>query len=180
MKKFISVSASLSIIALVSFVFGTMVLKDDKFLMEAAQGGMAEVELSRIALQKTENEEIRRFAQMMIDEHTAANAELEQIAASKNMAMPTEMSKKHRDAMEKLNGLSGAEFDRAYMKQMVKDHQATVKLFEKQADRGTDADLKAFAAKTLPNLREHLRMARSMSGNMNNTNRNNNSSEYER
>lgn len=175
MKRFIGTSAVLGIVALVTIVFGAAALKDERFVLEAGQGGLTEVALARLALERSENEEVRRFAQMMIDDHTAANAELMQIASSKNMTMPTEMNEKQRKTMEKLNGLSGAQFDREYMRQMVKDHEATVKLFEREADRGTDADLKAFAAKTLPNLREHLQMARSISGNTQNTNRNNNS-----
>jgi predicted outer membrane protein len=130
---------------------------------------MAEVMLSNIALQKTQNEQVRAFAQQMVTDHTAANQELATLAASKNVTLPTEADNKHRSAADKLNGMSGTEFDRAYMKQMVKDHEASVKLFQRESDRGTDADTKAWAAKMLPALQGHLQMARTMYDSVRNT-----------
>ena len=131
-------------------------------MREAAQGGMAEVMLGNLALQKSGNEQVKSFAQAMVADHTAANGELAALAASKNFALPTEPSAKQKSAVEKLNGMSGMDFDKAFMKQMVKDHEAAVKLFSREAERGTDADTKAFAAKTLPTLQNHLQMARTM------------------
>lgn len=131
--------------------------------------GLAEVQLSQLALQRASSEQIRSFAQQMVTDHTATNQELTQLAASKNITLPTDTDAKHRAVAEKLGGMSGTDFDKAYMKQMVKDHEDAVKLFQKQSDRGTDADAKAFAAKTLPALQNHLQTARTLYDSMKNT-----------
>lgn len=140
--------------------------KPEKFWMEAAQGGMTEVELSNLALQKSQSEEVKTFAQMMVDDHTKANEELKMLAQNKNVTLPTEMNAKQMAMKDKLNGLSGDAFDREYMKMMVKDHDKTVKLFQKQADSGKDEEVKAFAAKTLPTLQSHQSKARAMNDSM--------------
>ena len=134
---------------------------------------VAENELSKLALDKSNNDEIQQFAQMMIEDHTKAGDELKQLAADKNVTLPTEVDSNHKSAMNKLSGLSGEKFDDAFLKQMVKDHEATIKLFQKEADSNDDAAMKAFAAKTLPTLQSHLQMARSMAGSMKNMNRGN-------
>ncbi|KAK0039248.1 DUF4142 domain-containing protein [Biomphalaria pfeifferi] len=135
---------------------------------------MAEVMLGNLALQKTQNEQIRQFAQQMVTDHTNANNELKQLAESKNITLPSSVSNKQQSAYDKLNGMTGMNFDKAFMKQMVKDHEAAVKLFEKQSEKGEDAEAKAFAAKTLPTLRMHLQMAKTLNDSMKNSNRNNN------
>lgn len=134
------------------------------FATRAAQGGMAEVELGRLASQKAQNAEVKKFAQMMVQDHTNANTELKSLASKKNITLPTALDAEHKAVMDKLQGLSGAEFDKAYMDAMVEDHEKTVDLFQAQADDGADADLKAFAAKTLPKLKQHLEMAESING----------------
>jgi putative membrane protein len=204
---------------------------DRRFIMEAAHGGMMEVDLGKVAAQKGMSDEVKQFGQRMVDDHTKANDELMQLASSKgvminhSMAMgagatgsntqmsssdtrmtdqasgssakqtsgstttqasgsnttqtsgsntmsgqgqnssnasgdDAKMMKKHQEMMGKMSALSGAEFDRKYMDQMVKDHEKTVSLFERESTKGSDAEVKAWAAKTLPALREHLRMAR--------------------
>jgi putative membrane protein len=132
---------------------------DKRFIEDAAKGGMAEVQAGQLAAQKAQSPQVRSFAQMMVDDHTKANAELMQLASARNMTPPAELDRSHRSAMEKLQKQSGAEFDREYMKQQVADHKKTVALFEKQAKSGQDPQLKAWAEKTLPTLREHLKMA---------------------
>jgi putative membrane protein len=134
------------------------------FMMKAAQGGIAEVELGRMAMDKAQNAEVKRYAQTMVQDHTAANNELKAIATKKNMTPPTDTDAEHKAVMTRLQGLSGAEFDRAYMDAMVADHEKTVALFETGANTGTDADVKQFAAKTLPKLRMHLDMAKEIQG----------------
>lgn len=155
---------------------------DMKFAMTAAQDGMTEVELGRLAVQKGTSDAVKQFGQRMIDDHTNANQQLMQLASSKGMTLPTTLDAKHAAMVAKFQRLEGAAFDRAYAKQMVQDHRKAVDLFQKEADRGTDADLKAFASQTLPILQGHLSMAQSMNrggnagGNMNmsggNTNNN--------
>lgn len=136
------------------------------FATRAAQGGMAEVELGRLASQKAQNAEVKKFAQMMVQDHTNANTELKSLASKKNITLPTALDAEHKAVMDKLQGLSGAEFDKAYMDAMVEDHEKTVDLFQAQADDGADADMKAFAAKTLPKVKQHLEMAEKINGNL--------------
>jgi putative membrane protein len=138
----------------------------DAFMTEAAKGGMAEVELSRLATTKSKNAEVKKFAQQMIQDHTNANTELKQLAGKKNVTLPTELDAEHKAEKDKLSGLSGAEFDKEYVNAMVADHEKSVSLFKTQANNGTDADAKAFAAKTLPKLQGHLDMIKAMQGKM--------------
>jgi putative membrane protein len=134
------------------------------FWLDAARGGLAEVELSRLAATKAQNAEVKQFAQMMITDHTKANAELKTLAAKKNAVIPTDLDSNHKDTLEDLRGLTGAEFDRAYVEAMVDDHESSVELFEDMAedDDAENADAKAFAAKTLPTLKKHLEMIKNI------------------
>jgi putative membrane protein len=140
----------------------------DDFVGNLARGNMAEISLSQMALQRSQNESVKQFAQMMVTDHTAAGTELQTLATSKNITLPTAMDQKHQSAMTKLGGESGAAFDRDYMKQMVNDHEKTLSLLQKQADKGTDADLKAFAAKMVPIVQGHLTAARNLSATLGN------------
>ena len=149
-----------------------MAAQDRNFLMDAAMGGLMEVELGRVAAQQGVSDAVKQFGQRMVDDHSKANTELMSLASSKGITLPTALDEKHREHVTKLSALSGADFDRAYTKMMVSDHTKDVSEFEKQSTRGTDADLKAFASKTLPTLQEHLQMARALpdakrGGNMN-------------
>jgi putative membrane protein len=132
---------------------------DSKFVMFAAMGGMAEVEMGRLAAQKGASEDVRQFGQRMVDEHTKANEELMRVASSKGMTPPATLDAKHQMAMQKMSALSGEKFDREYAKMMVSDHKKTVSEFQKESERGADPDIRAFAAGKLPALREHLSMA---------------------
>jgi putative membrane protein len=141
-----------------------MAAQDHNFLMDAAMGGMLEVELGRMATTQGASDAVKQFGQRMVDDHGKANQELMSLAQSKGITLPTEIDEKHKKDMTKLSSLSGAEFDREYGKMMLSDHLKDVSEFEKQSTRGTDADLKAFATKTLPTLKEHLKMAESLPG----------------
>ena len=139
---------------------------DSTFMMKAAQGGMAEVELGRMAVEKAQNAEVKKFAQKMIEDHTNANTELKSLARNKSVTLPTETDAEHKALMEKMKALSGAEFDKAYVQAMVDDHRKTVDLFQNESTGGTDGDAKAFAAKTLPNLKMHLEMIQGIQSKM--------------
>jgi putative membrane protein len=161
-----------------------MAAQDHDFLMEAAMGGLMEVELGRVAAQQGASEAVKKFGQRMVDDHSKANEELMSLASSKGITLPTQLDEKHREHLTKFSSMTGADFDRAYGKEMLSDHRKDVAAFEKESTRGTDADLKAFATKTLPTLQEHLKLAESLPGaerggsNMNsnsNSNRNRNS-----
>lgn len=151
---------------------GQLGSNDRKFVMEAAMGGMMEVELGRLAVERGSSEGVKQFGQRMIDDHTRANQQLMQIVSGLGVAPPTALDAKHQAMVAKMARLSGAAFDREYMKQMVKDHQKTVALFQREAGRGMQPELKAFASQTLPTLQEHLSMARAMAGGNHNTNHN--------
>jgi putative membrane protein len=192
---------------------------DRKFVMEAAQGGMEEVSLGHMAVDKATNPDVKQFAQRMIDDHSKANSELMALASQKGVNLPSgnqamnnqsspinDSSSSTSDAtaqsstsqtstsqtstsqtgtnttgerhartdemmsdqagMNKLSGLSGADFDREYVNMMVKDHEKDVKEFEKASTKAKDPDVRAWAAKTLPTLRDHLQQVRDIQSRM--------------
>jgi len=134
---------------------------DQKFIEEAAHGGMAEVEAGKLAQKQASAAPVKSFAEHMVTDHTKANDQLKQIAMTKGTTLPTDMDRSHKRNIEKLGKLQGTEFDREYMKMMVADHKKTVSLFEKEAKSGKDPELKKFAATLLPDLQKHLQMAQS-------------------
>jgi putative membrane protein len=136
---------------------------DRQFVMDAAQGGMAEVELGQLATQKASSDAVKQFGQRMVTDHGKANDELKTLAQSKSITLPTDIGAKHKATKDKLEKLSGAAFDRAYMQEMVSDHRKDVSDFRKESQSGKDPDVKAWAAKTLPTLEEHLKMAQAAS-----------------
>jgi putative membrane protein len=137
---------------------------DKKFMEKAAMGGMYEVEAGKVAAQKASSEEVKKFGQRMVDDHTKANDELTQLADKKGVKVPKDLDKKFKAKVEKLSKLSGADFDREYMNMMVKDHKEDIAEFSKEAKNGKDPDVKALASKTLPTLQEHLKMAEDLAG----------------
>ena len=136
--------------------------QDQKFLKEAAAGGMEEVQLGRLAVQKAANADVKNFGQRMVDDHSKANDRLKQLAAQKGVALPAALPPEMKKDIDKLSKLSGAAFDKMYMSMMVKDHKKDVSEFKKETTKADDANVKSFAQQTLPTLREHLQMARSV------------------
>jgi putative membrane protein len=136
----------------------------DNFWTTAAQGGMAEVELGKLALQKSQNADVKKFAQMMITDHTKANDELKALAAKKSIVLPTDIGD-HKETVDDLSKLSGAEFDKEYVEAMVDDHEEDVDFFEDKSDN-SDADIKAFTTKTLPTLKKHLEAIKAIQSKM--------------
>lgn len=134
--------------------------KDSEFAVEAADGGMLEVQLGKLAQTNASSAEVKKFAQMMADDHGKANDELKALAQQKNITLPTSLSEKHQKKYADLAEKRGADFDRDYMDFMVSYHKDDIDAFEKQADKGNDPDLKSWAAGKLPALRSHLEMAR--------------------
>jgi len=132
---------------------------DNRFITKAAEGGMAEVEMGQLAVQHASSEKVKAFGQRMIDDHSKANDELKKIASQKGVTLPSTIDAKSKAAIDRLSKLNGAEFDRAYMQEMVKDHHEDVAEFQKEAQSGDDADVKDFASKTVPTLQDHLKMA---------------------
>ncbi|XXX75092.1 DUF4142 domain-containing protein [Sorangium sp. So ce134] len=137
---------------------------DREFIEKAGQGGLLEVRLGQLAQQRSASPEVKRFAQRMIDDHSAVNKRLTELAQQKGVLVPQELDKEHREKVDKLSKKAGAEFDRAYMSAMVDDHEHDVAEFEKTSKEAKDAELKGFAASTLPQLREHLAQAKQIHG----------------
>jgi len=135
---------------------------DALFGAAAAAGGMAEIATSRIALERAGSDEVRMFAQQMINDHTKVNRELMNLAAQKSLAVPTALDIKDQAESAVLVALSGEEFDAAYIKGQYAGHICAVNQFEAEAKFGRDADLRAFAAKNLPALKEHKMHAKRM------------------
>jgi putative membrane protein len=129
---------------------------DAAFYKKAAEGGMAEVELGKLAQQKSASQSVKEFGAMMIDDHSAANEELKSIAATKDINWPSSPSVAQKATKTKLEMLSGATFDKSYIKGMIKDHEEDIKEFQKEVDAGRDPEAKAFARSILPTLRAHL------------------------
>jgi putative membrane protein len=134
---------------------------DKTFVQKAAIGGLAEVEMGKLAQQKAGSDQVKQFGTRMVDDHSKANDELKQVASSKGIALPSDLDAKHKGKLAKLETLSGTQFDRAYMDDMVADHKEDVSEFQKQSKSGSDADIKGFASRTLPTLQEHLTLAES-------------------
>ena len=135
---------------------------DQTFVKKAAQGGMAEVELGKLATQKASSEDVKKFGQRMVDDHTKANDQLKQIAGTKGVTLPTELDSKDQALKDRLSKLDGEKFDQAYMKNMVRDHTKDVSEFRKESTSGKDSDLKSFASQTLPTLEDHLKEAKNI------------------
>ena len=138
-------------------------LKNDaEFAVEAADGGMLEVQLANVALRNASSAEVKEYAQMILNDHSKANDELKSLAEKKNIVLPIALSDKSQKKLNDLSEKTGAEFDKAYCNQMVKDHKDDINEFEKQAEKGNDPELKSWAAQKLQTLERHLSVAESL------------------
>ena len=134
---------------------------DQAFAKGAAQGGLTEIQLGKLALTKGTNQNVKDFGQKMVDDHTRISDDLRSVAGQKDIMLSTDLTSAGRALVNRLSGLSGDAFDKAYMGAMVKDHQTDLADFQKEASSGADKDLQGFASRTLPILRQHLDMAKS-------------------
>ncbi|HTL59601.1 MAG TPA: DUF4142 domain-containing protein [Candidatus Limnocylindrales bacterium] len=141
---------------------GQLSESDYRFLVKAARGGIEEVELGQLAQQKGTSQQLRSFGERMVTDHTKLNNELKQIASQKNATLPAQMSHHENSTLQHLQNLTGPDFDKAYTKDMVKDHKKDVKEFESAAKNLSDADLRTFAQKNLATLQQHLGMAENL------------------
>ncbi|MDQ3634032.1 MAG: DUF4142 domain-containing protein [Acidobacteriota bacterium] len=138
----------------------------EKFMTEAAQGGMAEVKLGKLAAEKAQNPEVKAFGKLMVEDHSKANNDLKEVAKKKNFTLPTDVNEDQKESYDELAKLSGKDFDAKYVEMMVDDHKKDVNAFQEQADDGEDAAVKAFAAKTLPTLKSHYEKIKAISDKM--------------
>ena len=141
---------------------GQLSESDYRFLEKAARGGMEEVELGQLAEQKGTSQAVRSFGQRMVADHTKLNNELKQIASQKGAMVPAQMSHHENSSISHLQNATGADFDKTYAKDMVKDHRKDLKEFQDAAQKVSDPDLKAFAQKAVGILQEHLGMAENL------------------
>ena len=135
---------------------------DRQFVRKAAQGGLAEVELGKLASEKAESSDVKQFGQRMVDDHTKANDQLKQVASEKGITVPNKLSAKDAATKARLEKLSGKAFDRAYMRDMVTDHTKDVSEFRMESKNAKDPAVKNFASQTLPTLKDHLKEAKSI------------------
>jgi predicted outer membrane protein len=142
---------------------GSMAKADQKILMTMAQANMAEIEAGKLAQSKSQNDQVKAFAQQMIDDHTKALSDVQALAQQKGVTLPTEPDAKHKAMAAKLEKMSGDAFDKAYMAQAgVSDHKNVHAMLLKDEKRAKDADLKALAAKMTPVVEQHLKSAQQM------------------
>jgi len=132
--------------------------KDSNFVMQAAQSGMLEVQLGRIAVQRGSSAAVKHYGQEMVAEHTQVNQELMRLAMQKGVELPKQMSSQNKAMTDRLSGLSGTSFDAAYKQAMIDSHNQAIALFKAQSQQGQDPQLKAWASQKLPNLQAHLQM----------------------
>jgi putative membrane protein len=144
---------------------GMTMSADQRFVRDAAEGGMAEVELGRLAEQKASSEDVKKFGERMVNDHSKANDQLKQIANNEGMTVPEKLDAKDRALKARLSKLSGTTFDRVYMENMVRDHKKDVADFQKESTSGSDPAVKQFASETLPTLQQHLQQAESIAPN---------------
>src|SRR3954470_8338422 len=136
--------------------------KDKSFAQEAAMGGMAEVELGKLAQQNAQSDDVKQFGARMVQDHSNANQQLMPILSAMDVTVPQQLDTEHRKTHDRLSKMRGAEFDRAYMRDMVQDHEKDVKKFRQEAEHGNDPTLKSFAQTTLPVLEQHLKMSQDL------------------
>lgn len=141
---------------------GAVGAEDSSFAREACQTGTAEMEIGRLATLNTRNKELRKFARSLSEDHARAEEELATLFSRKAIAPEAELASDFQSSLQRLAGLKGGEFDAAFKQQVISDHERAIELFSKQAEEGSDADLKAFAQKRLPQLRAHLETARGL------------------
>ena len=131
-----------------------------RFIEKALQGGMEEVETSKLAMDKAQNAKVKEFAKRLVEDHTKANAELTKLASAKGVTPPAAVDASHKRKLESMAKKAGADFDREYMNDMLDHHQKDVREFRSIAKSAKDPDLQAFASSTLPTLEQHLQMAK--------------------
>jgi putative membrane protein len=134
--------------------------QDTKMMREIAQADLAEVQAGKLAASKASSAEVKKFAQHMVDDHGKHLSEARAMAKTKGLQLPSAPAKKHQQAMKKLESASGAEFDKVFMQQMVKDHEDALKLVRNTAKNAKDPQLKADAQKTAPVIEKHLEEAK--------------------
>lgn len=162
--SFIAAAAAFTLVASHGFAQSPQKLSEnDKiFATKAATGGMAEVSMGELAQRNAQSPQVKQFGERMVTDHGKANAELKQIAHQQDFTLPTNVDSAHRAVEQRMTALKGGQFDAAYIKDMVQDHQEDIADFQREAQSGQDPALKQFAQQTLPILQQHLKMAQQL------------------
>jgi len=137
----------------------TLSERDKKFILLAAEGGMMEAQLGQYATQKAESPKVRDLGKVMVGDHSKANEELRGLASRKKTSLPANLSDKKQKEVNALKEKKGRDFDEAYSKFMVQDHQDDLAIFKEEAEKGDDLDVKAWAAKMVSTLERHKKLA---------------------
>ena len=162
MKRVMTYIACLAIVLaapLAASAADKMASGDAKFMKQVAQDGKAEVEVGKLAAEKGASDAVKKFGERMATDHAKAGEELAKLAQDKGVTLPTDVDAKHKRLHDKLAKLSGADFDREYMKAMANDHDSEVKKFQRESKSAKDPDLRSWISKTLPTLEEHKQQA---------------------
>jgi putative membrane protein len=141
---------------------GSVAAGEASFARQACQAGVTQAEIGKLAAVNTKNEAVRSFAKALVKEHTQADKQLGQIFAHKGIGAEPELAEQFQSSINHLVDLKGGAFDRAFKEQVIEDHEKAITAFEKEAQQGTDPDLRMFAQKHLPHLREHLEAAKQL------------------
>lgn len=137
-------------------------ISDRQFIERAVMRGLTQIEIGKLAMEKSSKDPVKQFARKMVDDHTRLNRHLARIAGKEGYAVPGSLDSKHQARLDKLAKLSGAEFDRAYLKDQTRSQNRDVQAFEWESQSGTDGQLKAFTLKTLPTMQEHLKAVKDL------------------
>ena len=162
MRRLVAIATIATVIPVAAALAAPLAKTDAMFINKAAIGGMTEVQEGQAATATATSPDLKTFAQKMIDDHTANNQELMTLAMTKGVTPPADLDKMHATEVSMLTKKTGATFDRTYIKDQTKGHEAMEKVMQNEIDHGTDPDLKAFAAKTLPVVQSHLDMIKGM------------------
>jgi len=141
---------------------GSQMSGDQQFITEAAQDNQVEIQVGKLAAQKASDPAVKRFAQKLADDHTKANQQLQSLPGADQVLQSVSLPEDKRQAIDQLSGLSGKEFDRAFIDQMVQDHEKAVSRFQEVASSATDPQVKQFASQLLPTLQRHLEQAKAL------------------
>jgi putative membrane protein len=140
----------------------TVCTKDCNFIQAAAQGGMTEVKLGELASRTGQRDDVKKFGQRMVKDHTGVNDDLKALAAQKGVTLSDSLDAEHQGVVDKMSALSGSDFDKAYITGMIKDHKSDAKAFKAESSATKDTDVKGFVEKTIPVVNEHLKVITAM------------------
>jgi putative membrane protein len=140
---------------------------DQTFVQKANEINLGESRIGELTQKNASNDAIKKFGERMVQDHSQLNKELREIASKKGITLPDQLDQKHQDLMDQLMKLNGANFDRTFAKDMVSGHEKAIEVFEAEVKNGQDPDIKAWAEKSLPTLREHLRLAKAAAKSVN-------------